>query len=568
MFQAFSWTMAGGIFELISSASTPKGRTAWLLEQLEGAAEYLNIPMDHISPSSRQKFVLVVEACVFSLIMYIILRFLLRLLSQTTRWVLVALRTRHIPSVSQAEKHGQGPWSMITDLLNRLLIVPLFGQALILAQGCPWEHMYRWVTGKSLVKFRVLHRTGIIVGDPKGLKRIFQTGYKLYDKDLDFSYGPFLPILGTGLVTANGKHWQKQRLLMAPALRIDMLDDILPIAKRAADRLSEKLEGIRNKKVAVDIEEEFRLLTLQVIGEAILSLGPDECDEVFPSLYLPVMEESNKRVLAPWRYLYPLETFKYNSRVHKLDTFIKTIIRKRREERKSLGEGYQKKDVLDKILDSVDKEKVIWNSAAETQLCFEIKTFLLAGHETSAAMLTWTVYELARGDSKALERVRQEAKNNLGATLRREEVEKMEWTLSCLKESLRKYSVVPVVTRDLNKDDELCGERVPRGSWVICHLQRVHHLYKDPLAWKPDRFMPGGEYESFSEDIRPYMFVPFIQGPRNCLGQYFALIEARVVLGSLCEQFSFSLVDPKTQGVTHPTVIPVGPVGGMNVYVS
>ena len=79
--------------------------------------------------------------------------------------------------------------------------------------------------------------------------------------------------------------------------------------------------------------------------------------------------------------------------------------------------------------------------------------------------------------------------------------------------------------------------------------------------------MPGGEYESFSDDIRPYMFVPFIQGPRNCLGQYFALIEARVVLGSLCEAFSFSLVDPKTQGVTHPTVIPVGPVGGMHVYV-
>ncbi len=143
----------------------------------------------------------------------------------------------------------------------------------------------------------------------------------------------------------------------------------------------------------------------------------------------------------------------------------------------------------------------------------------------------------------------------------------MQWTLSCLKESLRKYSVVPVVTRDLNKDDEVCGTRLPKGSWIICHLQRVHHLYKDPLAWKPDRFMPGGEYDSFDDEIRPYMFLPFIQGPRNCLGQYFALIEARVVLGSLCEKFSWSLVDPKTQGVTHPTVIPIGPVGGLEVYV-
>jgi hypothetical protein len=65
----------------------------------------------------------------------------------------------------------------------------------------------------------------------------------------------------------------------------------------------------------VDLEEEFRLLTLQIIGEAILSLPPEECDRVFPSLYLPVMEESNVRVLAPWRQLYPLTAYRYNSRV-------------------------------------------------------------------------------------------------------------------------------------------------------------------------------------------------------------------------------------------------------------
>ncbi len=553
---------------ILSSASTPNWHTAWLLEQAEVVAAYLKIPTGHVSSSDAYIIMVVPEACVLSAIVYVVLRILVRIVTQTTRWVVVAVRTRQIPSVPYEENYGNDdPLSMLMGFLDRTVVVPLLGQALILARGCPWEHMYRWVTDKSLVKCRVLHRTGIIVGDPKGLKRVFQTGYKLYDKDLDFSYGPFLPILGTGLVTANGKHWQKQRLLMAPALRIDMLDDILPIAKKAADRLAVKLKEVKSAKVAVDIEEEFRLLTLQVIGEAILSLGPDECDDVFPSLYLPVMEESNKRVLAPWRYVYPLETFKYNARVHKLDSFIKSIIRQRRKERKEQGDGYQKKDVLDTILDSVDREQITWNAAAETQLCYEIKTFLLAGHETSAAMLTWTVYELARGDSKALERVRQEARKNIGTPLRREEVEKMEWTLSCLKESLRKYSVVPVVTRDLNKDDELCGEKLPRGSWIICHLQRVHHLYKDPLEWKPDRFMPGGEYESFSDDIRPYMFVPFIQGPRNCLGQYFALIEARVVLGSLCEAFSFSLVDPKTQGVTHPTVIPVGPVGGMHVYV-
>jgi cytochrome P450 len=72
-----------------------------------------------------------------------------------------------------------------------------------------------------------------------------QTKQRLYEKDLDFSYKPFLSILGTGLVTANGAHWQKQRLLMGPALRIDMLDAIIPIAKTAVDRLCAQLEAHR-----------------------------------------------------------------------------------------------------------------------------------------------------------------------------------------------------------------------------------------------------------------------------------------------------------------------------------
>eukprot|EP00955_Chlamydomonas_euryale_P040009 351571-Chlamydomonas_euryale.AAC.7 len=113
-----------------------------------------------------------------------------------------------------------------------------------------------------------------------GMKRVFQSGYKIYQKDLALSYSPFLPILGTGLVTADGDLWQKQRTLMGPALRVDVLDDIIHIAKKAVDRLSAKLEAFRGKNIPVDMNEEFRLMTLQVIGEAVLSMGPEECDKV------------------------------------------------------------------------------------------------------------------------------------------------------------------------------------------------------------------------------------------------------------------------------------------------
>ncbi|EFN52051.1 hypothetical protein CHLNCDRAFT_139264 [Chlorella variabilis] len=438
---------------------------------------------------------------------------------------------------------------------------------------CPWEKMLEWARASgTLTRFNILQRTGLIVNDPEGAKRVFQTRQRLYEKDLDFSYKPFLSILGTGLVTADGPHWQKQRLLMAPALRIDMLDAIIPITKNAVDRLCKNLESFRGTGTPVNMEEEFRLLTLQIIGEAILSLPPDECDRVFPQLYLPVMEESNRRVLEPWRQLYPLTAYQYNQRVSQLNKYIISIIRARRAAHAAnSGKPPAKPDILDRVLAAAEESGEKWTAASEVQLCYEIKTFLLAGHETSAAMLCWTMYELSQS-KEALEKVRAEAAGVFGGKRKsmpsREEVDGMEYTLATLKESLRKYSVVPVVTRNLVQEDELLGHKLPRGSWLIVHLQGIHHQYNDPLAWRPERYMPGGEYDQFDESIRPYMFLPFIQGPRNCLGQYFALLENRVLLSVLNQQFTFTPVNPKESGVTHPKVIPVAPLHGMKMYVS
>jgi hypothetical protein len=109
-----------------------------------------------------------------------------------------------------------------------------------------WDLMESWSKAKgSIVRFRVLGTQGLVITDPMVLKRIFQTRFKIYAKDLTMSYHPFMPILGTGLVTADGDLWQKQRLLMGPALRIDILDDIVGIAQRCASRLADKLEQYR-----------------------------------------------------------------------------------------------------------------------------------------------------------------------------------------------------------------------------------------------------------------------------------------------------------------------------------
>ncbi|GFH17720.1 uncharacterized protein HaLaN_14410, partial [Haematococcus lacustris] len=185
--------------------------------------------------------------------------------------------------------------------------------------------MEEWIKMRGpIVRYRILNTQGVAVCDPAALKRVFQTGQKVYNKDLGLSYKPFLPILGSGLVTADGELWQKQRLLIGPALRTDILDDIIPIARNATERLCKKLAGQRGTGQPVDVEEEFRLLTLQVIGEAVLSMEPEECDRVFPQLYLPVMEEANRRVLRPYRMYLPMlpEFWRFRWRMAELNNFL------------------------------------------------------------------------------------------------------------------------------------------------------------------------------------------------------------------------------------------------------
>ena len=158
----------------------------------------------------------------------------------------------------------------------------LLGHVLVLLKAAaPWELMCQWVLDQPpLVKVNILEKKMVIVGSAQALKEIFQTKIKLFPKDLDFSFQPFLPILGTGLVTSNGDRWLRQRLLMAPTLKVEILSAVVRLTVQALERLTQLLENAKRTGEAVNIEEEFRLMTLQIIGAAVLSLDPDECNQV------------------------------------------------------------------------------------------------------------------------------------------------------------------------------------------------------------------------------------------------------------------------------------------------
>ena len=182
-----------------------------------------------------------------------------------------------------------------------------------------------------LCRFRAMHHMCVATSNWEVLKRIYQTKFENYRKDLEWSFDEFIGILGGGIVTSHGTVWRDTRKFMTPVLKTWILDSVPGVSERAVARLSEKLSAHERQGATVEMEEEFRLLTLQVIGEILLSLPAPECDSVFPALYLPIMAESNRRVLAPWRrYLFFLPNWwLYPIWVHRLNVYLRRIVKNR-----------------------------------------------------------------------------------------------------------------------------------------------------------------------------------------------------------------------------------------------
>ena len=292
--------------------------------------------------------------------------------------------------------------------------VPFFGTAFQFMKNSPWDLMEAWHRKYGpIYSFSLLGRTCVAIEDPAFLRDVLQSKIQNVKKDVHFSYKPFLPILGKGIVTSEGQSWMKQRLKISTTLKVDVLDIIPRITLDAVDRLMVKLDDCATKGTTIDIGEELRHLTLQVISGTFLSLDPKESDATFAVMYLPIVEEGNKRVWSPERSFMFFAPFfwKHRFSVRRLNKYVSSLITKRwslrREEKLSSKTSTRPYDVLDKVLAHYENEnptlEVIPIEDIE-QIRDEFKTFMLAGHETSAAMMMWALFELMKNE-KLMEKV-------------------------------------------------------------------------------------------------------------------------------------------------------------------
>jgi cytochrome P450 len=471
--------------------------------------------------------------------------------------------------------------------------VPFFGQVFKMLHGSPWYVFKEWSrTYGQIATFHLFGSNALLVSDPDFLRVILQTKVHIFQKDLNWVYKPFLVILGNGLVTSHGENWRRQRTLLSSALRIDILQYIPNMALAAVKRFSIKLNQCCQTHQPLEMAEEFRTLTLQVIAEAILSLEPNESDSTFAKMYLPIVEEGNLRTWHPERMYLPFlpAYHSYHENVKRLNEYVVSVINKRwelkQQEKKLIssdtgtgtggaGGVTRPYDILDKVLDAIPSTE--WNDLTRNQVRDEVKTFILAGHETSASMLAWTLYEVTMNENY-LTRLRQQAAEIFGEYHHGDGLEsisslpchteitsKLTFADCCLRESLRKYSIVPTVVRVPSQDVEYNGHVIPKGTSVMINIMGAHHNEKywpNSDQYLPDRFMNG------ESGIAPYTFLPFVDGPRNCLGQFLSLLETKIVLALLVHFYDFELVNKEDAGISHPFMVPIIPKTGHYMKIS
>lgn len=397
-------------------------------------------------------------------------------------------------------------------------------------------------------------RTGVrwhMIMDPQANKHVLKEALDNYPKSV-VTKNILKPAIGESLFIAEGAHWLWQRRAAAPVFSHRNIQNLAPIMTEAAERASSRLEAVNGK--AANLMDEMVAATFEVISDVTFSGGDDfDRDAVMKAIDTYIAQTAKVSLLdllgAP-TWIPRLSRLFSTSDMRQMKDMADAAIEQRRD-----AGPRPVPDLLDLLLEGEDPKS--GRRMKTPELRDNLLTFIVAGHETTALTLAWSLYLLAF-DQSAQDRARAEAQEALGsraATV--EDIPNLPFIRQVIDEALRLYPPAAFLSRTAQASDTLCGREIRAGDTVmmpIYALHRNHLLWDDPHAFRPERFANPKTIDRFA-------YLPFGDGPRICIGASFALQEAVIVLATLISRFRFTQVagrDPK------PTLIlTLRPEGGI-----
>ena len=369
------------------------------------------------------------------------------------------------------------------------------------------------------------------------------------------------PLLGKGILTSEGADWKWQRQASAPMFKPQDLLGFVPSFVRAAEDTVARWRAAPQRTVH-DIERDMTRATFEVISATLLP-SPDAVfgDDIQRGVRM--LQRS-----GAWDILYVTMNFpawmprpgmiSSARAVRLLRSRVLGVLRDRQAAR---ARGATHDDLLERLIAARDPES--GRSMDDGQLVDNLLTFYLAGHETTAKGLTWTLYLLSRSREWATLLQEEIEKVSGRAPIRPEHIEKLVLTQQVVKESMRLYPPVPIMTRQVVEDTKLGGHDLPVGASVMMSIYANHRhrkRWERPHEFDPTRFAPAAEAK-----IPRYQYMPFGAGPRICIGMPFAMLEATAMLATFLQRAKFDFA-----GRSEPLPIArvtMSPKGGMPLAV-
>ncbi|XP_058818787.1 cytochrome P450 4C1-like [Topomyia yanbarensis] len=389
-------------------------------------------------------------------------------------------------------------------------------------------------------------------------------------------YNFLMDWLGEGLLTSKGERWFQHRRLITPTFHFNILDGFCDVFAEHGTVLVNCLEPYADTGKPVNVFPFITKAALDIICETAMGVkvnAQTAGENEYAKAIYDISELFLQRIIRPW--LYPNFMFKLSKygRKHKkvldiIHGYTKKVIRDRKEallrKRTIAGNGASPAEVtediygakkrlafLDLLLQGNEKN----NQLTDDDVREEVDTFMFEGHDTTTAGMSWALFLLGLHPD-VQDKVHQEidsifAGSDRPATMK--DLNEMKLLERCLKETLRLYPSVSFFGRTLSEDVTIGGYHIPARTLIgiqAYHVHRDERFFPDPEKFDPDRFLPEN-----SESRHPFAYIPFSAGPRNCIGQKFALLEEKSVVSSVLRKFKIRAANTREeQKINHELI--------------
>lgn len=385
-----------------------------------------------------------------------------------------------------------------------------------------------------------------MVNDPVWVKRILVDEPKKYPKHR-LMHKMLEPLLGNSIFTSNGEVWERQRRLVDAGFGQARLRLVFPLMTAAIDDMLARM-STQTAGQAYEVDPEMTHVTADVIFRTILSetLTAQDADNIFNAFNDFQLHAQRALMLS----IYKLPTYfaerASKKAADKIRPVIADVIAKRYAEKQN-GEAQIHHDILAGIMEAVDP--VAHDSFSYEEMVDQICMLFLAGHETTASSLTWSLYLISNCpdlQTAMLAEMNRVAPNRAFAF---EDIKQLDIITNVFKEALRLYPPVGFFSREATEQHYIRNKDIKPGSALLVSpwlIQRHSDHWQDPHAFVPERF----DTEAGKESCK-HAYLPFSKGPRVCTGQGFAMQEAVLILASIVRTFEIGKVEahiPKPVG--------------------